>query len=112
MTVESGGTGLNSLGMAGHALTTSKVKNATQWWAVDVLNLENVPDMNSPNAYNTPRTYHVQLYAADAPSSWSEGNSCLTVRRFETKIDQKLNVIQNCTEYVGYSANSGATWTN
>ncbi|KAK8857421.1 hypothetical protein M9Y10_015826 [Tritrichomonas musculus] len=68
--------------------------------------------MNSPNAYNALRTYHVQLYAADAPSSWSEGNSCLTVRRFETKIDQKLNVIQNCTEYVGYSANSGATWTN
>lgn len=112
LTVEIGGTGLNSLGMAGHALTTNKAENATQWSAVDALNLDNVPDINSLNAYNTPGTYHVRPNAADAPPSWSKGNSCLTVRRFETMIDQKLYDIQNCNEYVRYSANSGATWTN
>lgn len=36
----------------------------------------------------------------------------MTVRRYGTMINQKLYDIQNCNEYVRYSANSGATWTN
>lgn len=106
LTVESGETGLDSLEMAVNALTTNKNENATQWNPTDVLNLDNVPDINSLNANNTPVAYHVRPNAADAPSSWSKGNSCLTVRRYETMIDQKLYDIQNCNEYVRYSASS------
>ena len=95
LTVESGETGLDSFEMAVHALTTNKNENATQWNPADVLNLDNVPDINSLNAYNTPVAYHVRPNDADAPSSWSKGNSCLTVRRYETMIDQKLYDIQN-----------------